>query len=31
MSLARQQSKDNWNPALMAQAVNTYIRAGFGR
>jgi hypothetical protein len=31
MSLARQQSRDHWNPALTAQAVNTYIRAGFGR
>src|SRR5262249_12999427 len=28
---ARQQSKDNWNPALTANAVNNYIRAGFGK
>ena len=27
---ARDQSKANWNPALTADAVNTYIRAGFG-
>jgi chitodextrinase len=27
---ARQQSKANWNTALMADAFNTYIRAGFG-
>ena len=26
---ARRQSKDNWDPALMAKAVNDYIRAGF--
>jgi hypothetical protein len=30
LSLARQQSKDHWNPALTAHAVNNYIRAGFG-
>ena len=30
IGLARQQSKGNWNPALMADAVNNYIRAGFG-
>jgi hypothetical protein len=28
---ARQQRKDNWYPALLASAVNNYIRAGFGR
>ena len=27
---ARQQSKANWSNALMADAFNTYIRAGFG-
>ena len=27
---ARLQSKGNWNAALMANAVNSYIRAGFG-
>lgn len=27
---ARQQSKANWSTALMADAFNTYIRAGFG-
>jgi hypothetical protein len=27
---ARLQSKENWNPQLMAKAVNNYIRAGFG-
>ena len=30
IAAARGQSKDNWNPALMAAAVNDYIRAGFG-
>lgn len=30
LSLAREQSKDNWNPLLTASAVNRYIRAGFG-
>src|SRR5262249_22686762 len=30
LTAARLQSKDNWNPALMAAAVNNYIRAGFG-
>jgi hypothetical protein len=30
LSAARLQSKDNWNPALMAHAANNYIRAGFG-
>ena len=30
LAAARQQSKDNWNPALMADPVNNYIRAGFG-
>ena len=30
IGLARQQSKGNWNPALMATAINNYIRAGFG-
>ena len=30
LAAARTQSKDNWNTALMASAVNTYIRAGFG-
>jgi chitodextrinase len=29
LSAARLQSKDNWNPTLIAQAVNNYIRAGF--
>lgn len=29
ITAARLQSKDNWNPALIADAVNTYIRAGF--
>jgi len=27
---ARAQSKDNWSAALMAAAVNNYVRAGFG-
>jgi len=31
LTLARAQSKDNWNPALTAAAVNAYIRAGFGK
>src|SRR5262249_34544607 len=30
IAAARGQSKDNWNPQLMAAAVNDYIRAGFG-
>lgn len=30
LTAARAQSKNNWNTALMANAVNTYIRAGFG-
>jgi chitodextrinase len=30
IGLARQQSKNNWNPALTATAVNNYIRAGYG-
>jgi hypothetical protein len=30
IAAARRQSKDNWNPALMATPVNDYIRAGFG-
>src|SRR5262249_44349398 len=30
LAVARDQSKDNWNPALMAAAVNDYVRAGFG-
>lgn len=30
LTSAYAQSKDNWNTALMAGAVNTYIRAGFG-
>jgi chitodextrinase len=30
IAAARGQSKANWNPALMAAAVNDYIRAGFG-
>jgi chitodextrinase len=30
IAAARRQSKANWNPALMAAAVNDYIRAGFG-
>jgi chitodextrinase len=30
IAAARRQSKDTWNPALMAAAVNDYIRAGFG-
>ena len=30
IAAARGQSKDNWNPALTAAAVNDYIRAGFG-
>jgi chitodextrinase len=30
IAAARRQSKDNWNPALTAAAVNDYIRAGFG-
>jgi hypothetical protein len=29
VSLARQQSKDSWNPAVTATAVNQYIRAGY--
>jgi hypothetical protein len=28
---ARAQSKDNWDPRYTAAAVNSYIRAGFGR
>jgi len=31
LAAARLQSKNNWNPALLAGAVNNYIRAGFGR
>jgi hypothetical protein len=31
LTAARTQSKDNWNTNLMAHAVNTYIRAGFGK
>jgi hypothetical protein len=31
LAAARLQSKDNWNSALLASAVNNYIRAGFGR
>jgi hypothetical protein len=27
---ARKQSKDNWRPQYTAEAVNIYIRAGFG-
>ena len=30
IAAARRQSKDNWDPRLMAAAVNDYIRAGFG-
>jgi hypothetical protein len=30
LSAVRQQSKANWNPALMAAAANNYVRAGFG-
>lgn len=30
LAQARLQSADNWNTALMADPVNTYIRAGFG-
>lgn len=30
LTAARAQSKDNWNPALTANAVNNYIRAGYG-
>lgn len=30
LSLAALQSKDNWDSRLTANAVNTYIRAGFG-
>src|SRR5262249_4027744 len=30
IAAARGQSKDNWNPALMAASANDYIRAGFG-
>jgi hypothetical protein len=30
MTLATAQSKDTWDPRLTANAVNTYIRAGFG-
>ena len=30
IGLARQQSKSNWNTALMAESLNNYIRAGFG-
>ena len=30
LAAARTQSKDNWNTALTASAVNDYIRAGFG-
>jgi hypothetical protein len=30
LSAARLQSKGNWNSQLMAAAVNSYIRAGFG-
>jgi hypothetical protein len=29
LSAVRQQSKANWNPALMASAVNDYVRKGF--
>jgi hypothetical protein len=31
LAAARKQSKDNWDPALTADAVNNYIRAGFGK
>lgn len=31
IAAASRQSKDNWNEALTAHAVNNYIRAGFGR
>jgi len=30
LTAARAQSKDTWNPALAAAAVNNYVRAGFG-
>jgi hypothetical protein len=30
LSAARRQSKGNWNKALMAAAVNNYVRTGFG-
>jgi hypothetical protein len=30
LTAARGQSKDNWNAQLMANAVNNYIRTGFG-
>jgi len=30
LTRARGQSKDNWNTALMAAAVNNYIKTGFG-
>lgn len=30
IALARAQSKQNWNPLIPANAVNTYVRAGFG-
>lgn len=31
LTAAAQQSKDNWNPALTANSVNNYIRAGFNK
>jgi hypothetical protein len=31
LAAARMQSRDNWDPRLMADAVNAYIRAGFGK
>jgi hypothetical protein len=31
IAAAAGQSRENWNDALTANAVNTYIRAGFGR
>jgi len=31
LSRARAQSKDNWNTALMANSINNYLRAGFGK
>jgi hypothetical protein len=31
LNAARNQSRDSWNPSLTANAVNTYIRAGFNR
>lgn len=31
LSLAKNQSRDNWNSALTAAAVNDYIREGFGQ